>query len=310
MFLYPEKRVLKANQNGILKFSHLKEIHNRKVRLSPLEIKVRMRDIGAFFFAPFRGALTVEAAIVLPLFLFVMVAAMQYGNTMETAVKFGTALAETGKTMAAAAYVSKYGGDTEGAPELAAGALSAVYAQYKVMSQAGDTSAVKNVNMVQSSFLHEDDMIDLVLTYQIRSPIGIIKLPGNFFLQRARVRAWTGRILPDSDGGKDGEDTDGDYVYVAATGTVYHEDADCTHLKLSIRAVDVEALDTLRNNNGAIYHGCEKCTSGLHGSTVYITDEGNRYHSSLNCSGLKRTVRQVSREELNGMRSCSKCGKH
>lgn len=309
MFLYPEKRALKTIQKRVLKNSHLYQAHNRKVRLSPLKLKARIWDIRAFLFAPLCGTLTVEAAAVLPFFLFVMITVMQYGNAMETAVRFGTALSETGKTMATAAYVTKYGGDTSAVPEVAAGALSAVYAQSRIVSQAGDTSAVKNVNMIQSSFLQDGDMIDLVLSYQIRSPIGVIRLPGNFFLQRARVRAWTGRVPPGGDTDADREGSDGDYVYVTVTGSVYHEDADCTHLKLSIRAVDVESLNTLRNNNGSIYHSCEKCGGASHGSTVYITNEGNRYHSSLDCSGLKRTVTQVSREELDGMRACSKCGK-
>lgn len=310
MFLYPENQIWKANLDYVLKYSHLKTAQRRKERLSPNKIKETIRDIGAFLFAPLRGSLTVETAIVLPVFLFVMLAVMQYGNVMETAVKFGTSLSETGKAMATAAYAAKYGGDTEGIPEIAVGALSAVYAQSRVMKQAGDTSNVKSVNMVQSSFLQEGDMIDLVLTYQIRSPVGIVRLPGNFFLQRARVRAWTGRIPSGSNENGEEESAGGDTVYVTATGSVYHEDPDCTHLRLSIQAVEAEQLSALRNNNGAIYHSCDKCGGSSPGSIVYITNEGNRYHSSLDCSGLKRTVRQISREELGDMRSCSKCGKH
>ena len=257
----------------------------------------------------FQAALTVEAAMVLPIFLFCMTAVLQYGNVMETAVRFGNALTETGKNMAVAAYTTKYGGDMSRAGEFAVGALSAVYAQNKVMSEAGDTSSVKNANMLFSSFMKENEMIDLVLTYQIRSPVSMVGLPGNFFLQRASIRAWTGRTIPGSDGDGADKGAEGDYVYVTATGSVYHEDTECTHLKLSIHAADIESLSTRRNNNGGIYHPCEKC--GDHtGSTVYITNEGNRYHGSLSCSGLKRTVRQISREEAGSLRPCSKCGGH
>ncbi|MDO4323000.1 MAG: hypothetical protein Q4C61_10780 [Lachnospiraceae bacterium] len=228
---------------------------------------------------------------------------------METAVKFGTSLSETGKLIAASAYISRYGGNTEGVPEIAAGALSAAYAHSKVMSQAGDTSAVRNTNMLLSTFLKEKEAIDLVLTYQIRSPVSIIKLPANFFIQRARVRAWTGRTPPSEGGGETDEGSNGDYVYVTVTGTVYHEDPDCTHLKLSIREVEASALGMLRNNNGGIYHSCEKCGGLSQNGRVYITNEGDRYHNSLECSGLKRTVNQVLRDDLENMRACSKCGK-
>ena len=98
-------------------------------------------------------------------------------------------------------------------------------------------------------------------------------------------------------------------MYVTATGSVYHEDTECTHLKLSIRPVEKTSLSDMRNHNGAIYHACEKCGDNA-GNTVYITNEGNRYHSSLSCSGLKRTVKQITREEASQMRACKKCGQH
>ena len=310
MLLYAEKHFRKYSLYiNISNYSHLTKIIKRKEKLSPREMYFNWTDIGAFLFAPFRGTLSVEAAMVLPFFLFVMISALQYGNVMETAVKFGTALTDTGKSMAAAAYGVKYGGNTEGIPEMAAGALSAAYAYAKVTEKAGESSSVKNANMALSSFLQEDEMIDLVLTYQVKSPIRIIPLPGNFFIQKAEVRAWTGRVLTGGEGGTDGSSEDFDYVYVAENGVVYHDNPDCTHLSLSIRAVDVESLDTLRNNDGSIYHKCERCTGGYISSTVYITEDGNRYHSSLGCSGLKRTVREVHRDEAGNMKACSKCGK-
>lgn len=311
MFLYPEKLNEMENLNftGIGNSSLLKKNkNNRKAKLSPPKVNAQKGDTGAFFFAPLRGTLTVEAAVVLPLFLMVMIAVLQFGSVMGTASKFGAALSETGKTMAVAAYVTKYGGDTKSAPGIAAVALSEAYAQGRVMSQAGDTSMVKSTNMLLSSFLKEDEAIDLVLTYQLRSPFGAVKLPGNFFLQRARVRAWTGRTLPEADG-EDENGGEGNYVYVTETGVVYHEDPDCTHLRLSIRLVDSGSLDSLRNSSGGKYHPCEKCGDPSPKGMVYITNEGSRYHNSLSCSGLKRTVRQVSKDDTGSLRACSKCGK-
>ncbi|MCQ2507536.1 MAG: pilus assembly protein, partial [Dorea sp.] len=42
---------------------------------------------------------------------------------------------------------------------------------------------------------------------------------------------------------------------------------------------------------------------------VYVTDYGDRYHSSLSCSGLKRTVYSVPKSEAIGKGACSKCAK-
>lgn len=291
----------------------------RKEKLSP-QNNVLSENISAFLFTPLKtekrrislkkwqGSLTVEAALVLPLFLFFMIAVLQYGVVMETAVKFGTALAETGKSMAVAAYATEYGSESDEGAGLVVSALSAAYAKQKIMAKAGNTSAVKNTNMALSSFLQEDDRIDLVLTYQMRTPIAGVRLPGNFFLQRASVRAWTGRRSGNGSGEESEEKAENDgCVYVTETGVVYHEDPECTHLKLSIREVERDAIGTLRNRSGAKYHCCERCGAG-NGDSVYITNEGNRYHSSLSCSGLKRTVTQVSREDCK-LRACSKCGK-
>ena len=283
----------------------------RKEKVSPLclcYLKKIKQSTSAFFFASLPGTLTVEAAIIVPFFLFVMISIMQFGNVMGTAVRFGNSLAETSKIIAASAYVSRYGGDTDGVSEFAAGALSAAFAHGRVLSQAGNSPAVKNTNLALSSFLQEDETIDLIMTYQLRSPLSVVKLPGNFFIQCARVRAWTGRIPPEYGEKKEDEEAEGEYVYMTQTGSVYHEEPECTHLKLSIREVDSSALGMLRNNNGGIYHSCEKCGGLAQEGRVYITGEGEKYHSSLSCSGLKRTVRQVRKNDLSAKRACSKCG--
>lgn len=309
--LLPCRNKRQAGEQSLL-FSYLNQNQNykRKVILSPLKYLYILRDVRAFLFAPLRGSLTVEAAFVLPVFLFCMVAALQYCRVMETSVRLAGGLTGTGKAMAAAAYLYEYPDDAGDSPGIAVSALSAAYAKQKVMGTAGDTSAIRNANMALSSFLQEDQMIDLVLTYQIRSPIRLVKLPGNFFLQRAGVRAWTGRKAERQNSGQNGEGPErGTTVYVTVTGSVYHRDLECTHLKLSIREVDRDALSDLRNNGGGKYHACEKCGSHA-GDSVYITNEGNRYHTSLSCSGLKRTVKEVTVEEVAGMRECSKCGNH
>lgn len=286
---------------------HIILFYSGKDSISPL-LNSLEQNIRTFFFTSLKGSLTVEAALVLPLFLFTMAGVLQYGAVMKTAAEFGTALTQTGKKMAVTAYVSKYGGDTGAVAECLADALSAAYAQHEVTANASDTSMIKNANMLLSSFLEEDEMIDLALTYQIRSPVGMIQLPGTFFIQRAQVRAWTGRTPPKKNVAEEDRQEEQDMVYVTASGSVYHEDADCTHLKLSVESVFASQLSSKRNSSGGKYYACEKCGADC-GAVVYITKDGDRYHSTLGCSGLKRTVRQISREEAANMKSCTRCGK-
>ncbi|MBQ2257432.1 MAG: pilus assembly protein, partial [Lachnospiraceae bacterium] len=66
-------------------------------------------------------------------------------------------------------------------------------------------------------------------------------------------------------------------------------------------------LERERNESREIYYPCEEC-GGSCGNTVYITSHGNRYHATLSCSKLKRTVLAVPISQVGGRGACSKCG--
>lgn len=48
--------------------------------------------------------------------------------------------------------------------------------------------------------------------------------------------------------------------------------------------------------------------SELTGATLYITDYGVKYHVRMNCSDLTRTVQIIKIEDAGGRRACKKCG--
>ena len=96
------------------------------------------------------------------------------------------------------------------------------------------------------------------------------------------------------------------YVYITPEGSVYHLFSDCTHLKLSIRQELFWGIEKLRNLYGEKYSRCELCRDDF-GMMVYVTSEGNRYHAARNCSGLKRTIRQVPMSQVAGRSKCLRC---
>lgn len=122
---------------------------------------------------------------------------------------------------------------------------------------------------------------------------------------RAYVRAWNGR---DEASAAEGHNSTSNYVYVTDYESVYHTSASCTHLDLQISTVSASAAKRMKNDYGQRYHACEKCAAGTGSGVVYITPYGDCYHCSADCSGLKRSVRLVNKEDLDGaLCRCSRC---
>ncbi len=102
---------------------------------------------------------------------------------------------------------------------------------------------------------------------------------------------------------------DDEYVFITEDSEVYHRDRLCSHIRLSVREVTADELPALRNESGGRYRSCGICHSRLSDKNLYITDDGDRYHNSVTCSGLKRTVRAVRLSEVRDRRPCSRCGR-
>jgi hypothetical protein len=165
--------------------------------------------------------------------------------------------------------------------------------------------------MFLSSFMEEEDVIDVVAVYHIKIPISIIKVKGFTMASRVRTRAFIGLDQQENGGNSSGNDEDAkdQIVYITETGSVYHKIKECTHLKLSISSISWGQLKLVRNQYGAVYKPCEKCAdhNTNNNQTIFITQEGNRYHTSLECSGLKRTIISVPLSQVAGRRPCQRC---
>lgn len=116
-------------------------------------------------------------------------------------------------------------------------------------------------------------------------------------VQKAVCRSWIGFS------GLEIQET---FVYVTPEGEVYHLYEDCTHLDLSIQCVSDRHAKTAKNLYGENYRKCELCKEPFK-IMVYITSEGNCYHSQKNCGGLKRTIRHIKMSESEGRRCCMRC---
>lgn len=141
----------------------------------------------------------------------------------------------------------------------------------------------------------------LTAEYRVKIPVPLFGIAPVKCNETMKIKAWSGYE-------KEGmADRENDTVYVTETGLVYHRDYHCSHLDLSIQMTQKETVPGLRNENGGKYYPCEHCVKENTGN-VYITNSGDRYHSSLTCSGLKRTIYAIPISEAAGKGACSRCG--
>ena len=291
--------------------------------------------------------MALEAAAAVPLFLFFVVNMIWIIEIIRLQDRIGSALHQAGNQAAYYAYYYRYGLKDgipeEGGEEQDAGAesespvsggagitaaavsfaLSQTFVRNMVLELAGteylDKSPLRggsgSISYLRSSILSgsgpESDIVSLVADYRAGPLIPWLAYTDISLQNRYYGHAFVGFAPGSGDSaGENGSIEEEEIVYVTETGTVYHRDPECSYLKLSVEAVGRGQVSALRNNSGAKYYPCEICraasdTSGM----VYITDDGNRYHCSRQCSGLKRTIRAVplsSAAESYG--PCSRCG--
>lgn len=251
------------------------------------------------------GSMTVEASIVLPLFLFFF---LNLGSVIEVIRLHGNlelALWETGNRLAV------YGHVLDGGNKITGVALSYTYVKSQMIEYLGEdylensplSYGTDGLQFLESNIWKDDDTFEVILTYSV-SPLSRMAGFRSFRMANCYYgHLWTGYEIPGTEG-----DVAEQYVYIAETGQVYHTNAGCTYLVLSVRQVSYQEALGSRNNQGEKYDACEKCSKwGCRGS-VYITNEGDCYHFERECPGLKRTVRHVPLSEVLGYRLCSRCG--
>lgn len=277
------------------------------------EVHTRCNSFGRtalFTFGSQKGSLTLETAIVLPIFLFfcmmfVFLCQVFYIHCEIQGSLFQAARYLSGNALYAQVAVSKDLQDVE----LVQKAIGIAAARQKVIEYSADEldkcvclqNGSNGLQFLYSSITEE--YVDLIVNYRVQLPYSF-GLDASFpIVQRCRIRAWTGCS---------GEinNNEEEVVYITENGIVYHVNPDCTHLKLTIKQIQEQDLAEARNYNGSKYKSCDKCAkNGLEGKSVYITEDGDRYHNTLNCSGLKRSVQQIPKSQISGKSVCKRCGR-
>ena len=268
--------------------------------------------------ATFSGALTLEATLVFPIFMLVLLYFMFFFQVLMMEMHVEQALQYTSRTLAVYAGLDRI---TEEDTSAEAGSIREALKQggtYFVSTQVAkhmvanrlkergaETWRIENgVNGIHYTQTRMDgDYIDLVVSYKMKEPFSYFpKIRTIQIRQRVRARKWTG------DHGARADGTTEETVYVTPTGTVYHRNSTCPYLDRVIRTTSSGTITGKRNKNGAKYYACQRCVKGNVTGTLYITDYGTRFHAKRNCTELDRSICAIPISQVSDRKPCSKCG--
>lgn len=259
--------------------------------------------------------MTVEASLLLPLFLMLFMNLLSVIEIYRIHSSVAETLWKGGRETAQYYYLNDAVGEMAGISEEAdshlAGLMASLSGNRQIVKSLGNYPIwEKIVADGKSGFtvygeIDKKGFISVYCGYGVH-PMFFSLTPVSKKVQNQYYgHAWTGYKL----GGENDREEQGDvYVYITETGTVYHRNRECSYLNPSIQRVPVSGVGELRNRSGAKYYACPFCDDKKSDIDCYITDYGTNYHTSIACSGLKRTVYTVKLSEVGGRGACSKCG--
>ena len=262
-----------------------------------------------------KAVMTVEASLVLPIFIMLFMNLLSLIEVYRIHSNVAATLWEEGRKTAKYLYLTT-------AAEVTGGVLketNILKPEELLLSLSNQKQIIKNlenypiwgkiVSGGKNGFLvfgktRDNGIISIDCHYRIHPLFAALTPVSKEIENHYYAHAWIGYV-PGKEGQEEEKET---YVYITETGTVYHKNRGCSYLNPSIQNILSRELEDARNKNGAIYYACPLCKGNFSNGTCYITEYGTSYHTSIACSGLKRTIYAIKLSEVGGRSACSKCG--
>lgn len=280
---------------------YLKRLKKRNVTLQVRIPKIKNLKHRKRVSLSASASLTLEAALVLPLFLYAGTIFITLFQVMDIHRQVQAVAEHVSERIGQTAYLSKYAGDE--------GFLSTVsaygYAELTMRTEL-EHLPVHNLSLLQSKLLKDGETIDLIVDYEISMPFSVLGLKDVRQTNRSFRRAWVGEE-GQNQGEKDG-DGDNTVVYVGKNSTRYHISRTCHYLYNDLTAVSLNDIENRRSQDGRRYSPCARCKN-TNARTVYIMPSGEHYHTSPSCSAIHAYVRPVLKSEAEHLGACSYCSR-
>ncbi len=245
-----------------------------------------------------QASLTLEAAMALPLYMFFFMSFISMIKMFTQSAGIDAALARSAYDQAVYANALTLTG--EDAPPLST-LVSDAYAAAEIKKSVGDVK----VSLIRSSVSEGSENIQLIADHSFAPGADFFSLGKTALCSTAYAHCWVGY----SDGAAGANDGNERMVYITETGSVYHLSRGCSHLDLTIIAIKNGSQQSYTNSAGSHYSCCPLCgPAATSQSDIFITSDGTAYHSSLSCSGLKRTIYEIPISQVGSRSACKRCG--
>ena len=255
------------------------------------------KRVSSFTSCPFlKASMTLEATLVLPIFMFAVINIISIMDIMRIKGCVDMAVAECGNEIA----VESYGGAIDNL-------LTSIYIREKVSLFLKQNLSDTDYQRVEGSIyvtdvfaLDGENRFSFKVNYKIKPAMDMgglisVKLKADYYGHK-----WLGYK---SKGELE------EMVFLSNKASVYHMDKQCKYLNVTIMEIPYINIKVYRNNSGEKYKPCHFCNSRSPGTTVYITPEGDGYHTIQNCIGLTRSIYTVPISRVKGKRVCQGCRK-
>ncbi len=271
----------------------------------------------AYFFASSKGSMTLEAAISMAAFLWIIFMVMNLFQIIAEVNKIHATYDEVVRETVKNQYTiyrtkqflqkedKKEKSESSPVKEEVENRITGIYLQMQLQNELGkdffELPEIKYGSGAIRVMVEKElpNQIETTIRYQVklRGTVGEkLSIP---MARKSAVCLWKGKSLK--------ENQDSQKVYMTEEGTVFHNSLQCSSLKLSIKSIEKSAISFQRNEKGGKYYPCRFCLKG-DTAQYYITEDGDRYHGTLSCSRLKRTIRTLLRSQVKGIPECKKCG--
>lgn len=267
------------------------------------------------------ASMTVEAALAVPLFTFLILALLSPLGWLDTQRKIQTMTERFCEDLSLYGYAESWldrnetgegtvsGRREDSLPEAGLAVFSDAAAGLWLAGKAG--TLADHVMIRKSHIPDEEGNICLELRYKEKIPFFANVCREVSMNASAKRRCWTGIYGKLEWYGAENEgEEDEEMVYVGAKMSRYHRYRDCHYISNDYRCVSLAEVSEMSNSYGNRFRACSICMKeDTEVSQVYITDEGKHYHSSKMCSSMNAYVRAVPLSEVEALGECSYCAR-